>query len=58
MAVVGIFVYKDVTKKEEIFITGSMAEYKTLEEMISDSALIITGEVEKIKDSKWSNPNF
>ena len=43
--------------KQTLFVTGIIPE-RTETEMYLDSDVILEGTVEKLLDSKWSNPNF
>lgn len=59
--VVGIssgLLYLNLNKEKEVVVISGMIPYKTEDELILDSDLIVRGTVKEIKDSKWSNPGL
>lgn len=49
-------IYK-FTAPKEVVVTGTIP-FRTEQELILNSDLIVTGKVDKIGESKWSNPDF
>lgn len=54
---IGIIHFNKLTEKTEIII-DDIIPLKTESELILDSDLIVSGTVNEIKASKWSNPHF